>query len=67
LQGNFGEFIRDRAVKDFLVDAKEIEGGAHDLAAFALEYLLIGDLGPMDQTVCVRGRRISRRAVWRSR
>ena len=48
-----GELLRTRAVNDFLMDAEGNDDSPHDLASFALDYLIAGDKGPMDQTVCI--------------
>jgi len=49
----YGEFARNRNIRDFLIDADERADPPFDLAAHALESLTVGDKRRMDFATCV--------------
>ena len=50
---HYGDLMRSRGVKDFLLDASLRQDDPRELAARALEDLTAGDKGEMDFVVCV--------------
>jgi len=50
---SYGEFVRSRGIRDFLLDAEGHSDDPRDLVAEALESLTVGDKGRMDFAACV--------------
>ncbi len=50
---HYGDFVRSRGVKDFLLEASLRQDDPRELAARALEDLRAGDKGEMDFVVCI--------------